>query len=458
MTRLFLFIPIFTALYLSAGPAALAKIDLVTLPDRSAVQTTIYNSADLTLVRDQRMLTFKKGMNHLQFSWAGTRIDPTSLSLEIKKKEPETTINQISYPPRTREVGIWEIECEEACQMPVEITYFTSGITWQAFYTATLSPDCRTADIDGFVKVTNHSGETYDNAQTRLVVGTVRLLDHVADLAARSHPYGTPEMAGRGTELKGAYNLAMDALEAAPMPRIAAKSAPAASRPKQIEKKSLSEFFLYTIDGTETIPDNWAKQLPSFKARGVPVENLYKYDVNQYGPRVIRFLKFRNDAAHHLGATPMPGGRVNVYVQRAAAGDEQAGMLNFIGTDRTPYIPLNEKVELNLGPAQDIQVTPRTVDYKKTGFMFDKENRVIGFDEVRSVIVDVNNYSDRTAVVEIVTDTGTPYFDIKNSGVTCRYEKVDMDTVKYTLTLTPHSARSISYTLTVFQGERQWQH
>ncbi len=40
-----------------------AKIDLVTLPDRDKTQLTIYNSADLTLVREQRTLTLKKGLN-----------------------------------------------------------------------------------------------------------------------------------------------------------------------------------------------------------------------------------------------------------------------------------------------------------------------------------------------------------------------------------------------------------
>ncbi|MCM8815616.1 MAG: hypothetical protein NC931_06530, partial [Candidatus Omnitrophica bacterium] len=57
------------------------KIDLVTLPDREKVQLTIYNSADLTFVRENRTLTMKKGENKLQFSWANTLIDPTSLEL-----------------------------------------------------------------------------------------------------------------------------------------------------------------------------------------------------------------------------------------------------------------------------------------------------------------------------------------------------------------------------------------
>ena len=36
-----------------------AKVDLSTLPTRDTVQLTIYNSADLTLVRDSRALTLE---------------------------------------------------------------------------------------------------------------------------------------------------------------------------------------------------------------------------------------------------------------------------------------------------------------------------------------------------------------------------------------------------------------
>ena len=47
---------------------AYCKVDLVTLPSRDTVQITIYNSADMTLVRESRALTLKDGGNKLQFS------------------------------------------------------------------------------------------------------------------------------------------------------------------------------------------------------------------------------------------------------------------------------------------------------------------------------------------------------------------------------------------------------
>ena len=78
----------------------LAKVDLVTLPVRDKVQITIYNSADLTLARDIRSLTMKKGQNRLQFSWAGTLIDPTSLELLPLADARNVQVQDLQYPPR----------------------------------------------------------------------------------------------------------------------------------------------------------------------------------------------------------------------------------------------------------------------------------------------------------------------------------------------------------------------
>ena len=64
--------------------AAHAMVDLVTLPTLDSVQLTIYNSGDLTLARENRALTLMDGNNRLQFSWANTLIDPTSLRCCLK--------------------------------------------------------------------------------------------------------------------------------------------------------------------------------------------------------------------------------------------------------------------------------------------------------------------------------------------------------------------------------------
>ncbi len=81
--------------------AAQAKVDLVTIPTRDTVQLTIYNSADMTLVREQRALTLKEGINKLQFSWANTLIDPTSLEMLPKANADQIDVEKGSVPNGT---------------------------------------------------------------------------------------------------------------------------------------------------------------------------------------------------------------------------------------------------------------------------------------------------------------------------------------------------------------------
>ena len=50
-------------------------------------------------------------------------------------------------------------------------------------------------NVTGYVRVTNNSGELYDNAQTRLVVGKINLVEKIADLARRPPPGSSIAMA-----------------------------------------------------------------------------------------------------------------------------------------------------------------------------------------------------------------------------------------------------------------------
>ncbi|MHC4354639.1 MAG: anti-sigma factor family protein, partial [Planctomycetota bacterium] len=146
--------------------APASAIELVTLPRRDNVQLTIYNSADLTLVREKRNLTLKQGWNWLQLMWANTLIDPTSLSLEPAAQGDKVDVQQLVFPARLRELGRWLIRSEISGQVPFEVTYFTSGLPWRAFYMGTLSQDEKKMRLQGYVRVANGSGEDYENAQT----------------------------------------------------------------------------------------------------------------------------------------------------------------------------------------------------------------------------------------------------------------------------------------------------
>jgi len=222
------------------------------------------------------------------------------------------------------------------------------------------------------------------------------------------------------------------------------------ARPKEVEKEGLSEYFLYTIEGTETIPNGWSKRLPSFDADEVAVINLYKYEEERYGAGVIRFLSFKNDKEHHLGETPIPGGLLKVYRNV----DEQQH-LSYTGQSEFKYIPVGEDVELNLGRVADVVVEPKLMDYATENYRFDRNGNVSGWDDLLTFQIEVKNTRDLPVKVEIKRNFPTQYWQIKNSGDVGEYAKEDLDTVKYTLTLEPFSKKTFSYVVRLFQGRRQ---
>src|SRR6267154_5819153 len=121
---------------LLAPAPAHARINVVTLPGRDSVQLTIYNSVDLTLVKETRLLSFRKGLNRLEFSWANTLIDPTSVEIRAVTQADAVDVLDVSFPPRVTNTLEWRINSSFAGEVVVEIRYFTSGIRWAADYVA----------------------------------------------------------------------------------------------------------------------------------------------------------------------------------------------------------------------------------------------------------------------------------------------------------------------------------
>ncbi|MHC5161920.1 MAG: DUF4139 domain-containing protein [Planctomycetota bacterium] len=429
-----------------------AKVDLVTLPAKDMTQLTIYNSADLTLVRDARSLTLKEGDNKLQFSWANTLIDPTSLSMLPKKHAADIEIADLTFPPRVQNLGLWNINSEVGGKVPVEITYLTSGLTWRAFYMGTLTEDEKTMRLQGYVRVTNHSGEDYENAQTRLIVGKVHILDRIAELAQRQYPYGRPggyPPPAPRVALDSSSRMEKEELKLG-MKVMSMDGEMLMAKPKEIKKEGLSEYFLYTIDGTETIPNTWSKRLPSFDTDEIPVVNLYKYEQERFGNAVIRYLSFTNDEEHELGETPIPGGGMKVY--RTVDDDQH---LSYEGTSSFKYIPVGEEVELNLGAVSNVIVEPKLMDVKTDNYRFDTNGNINGWDDIQTWRLQVKNTRDLAVKIEIKRNFRPHTWDVKNIGKAKKYyEKIDMNSVKYTLTLEPQSEQTIEYELTTYQGTR----
>jgi len=326
-------------------PANAKNVDLSTVPARQSVQLTIYNSEDLTLVRETRVVTFKKGLNPLQFSWAHTLIDPSSVELKFLTSPDKLDVLDTTYPHDKPQMLYWNVQSEIDGEATIQVTYFTSGISWAADYLCIADAAEKQMNVEGFVRVFNRSGEEYENAQVRLVVGTINLVEKIAQLAQISVEQveamdkdqlavakrGAGKMVLRGQNTYSGGTI------------ISAGNLQWQDKEKEIIKESLSEYFIYTVEGTETIRDGWSKRMRSLEGQTIPFKIQYRYRPQEYGDQLVRMYLLTNNKESKLGTTPLPDGMVRVFRQNGRDG------LSYLAQQSIKYVPIGDKIELNLG-------------------------------------------------------------------------------------------------------------
>jgi len=398
------------ALFLFTAQSTHAKnVDLSTVPKRDTVELTIYNSEDITLVRETRAVTFKKGANPLQFSWASTLIDPSSVELRFLTSADKLELLDTTFPHDKPQMLYWNVNSEIDGEATIEITYFTSGITWSADYIALANKDETDLSLEGFVRVSNNSGEEYENAHIRLVVGTINLVEKIAQLARIS----LGDVAQLQAETKRSYfrEAAKDAL--AKGMRGGGFGGGAGEEPKQIIKEGLSEYFIYSVEGTETIPNGWSKRMRSLEAQSVPFKIQYRYRPAEYGEQLVRMYLLTNDKPSKLGTTPLPDGAMRLF------RDNGRGGLSYLTAQTLKYIPIGDKIELNLGVDPNVifeliklrssradiwlKVNGANVfkQVNQPGVVIDVNSSVIGWDDHELFTQRIRNYTNKPIEVEV---------------------------------------------------------
>ncbi len=468
-----------------AAPA-LAAVDLVTLPTREGTQLTIYNSEDITMVREHRLLTVKEGVNRIQFSWANTLIDPTSIEFRILDQQDKVDLVDTTFPAGRNDALQWNVKSQMAGKISVEIRYFTSGITWSADYVGIANEDETKLNVTGYVRVTNGSGEVYDNAQTRLVVGKINLVEKIADLARRPPPGRWKDLPSDSRNLVVAdlADAAKNGEELESSIRLGVAGKTWLEPKKQVIKQGLSEYFLFTIEGREDIKDKEPKRLVALKVADVPLECFYKLTDRDGGQGFTKFYRFKNvklldeqgkeknlSAMENLGLSPLPNGTVRLF------SEYKTKDLAYVGGTETKYVPIGDRVEVNVGPDKDITIHRRLKDQKTSNVVVRQCKRRL--DDQFVLYYDLVDY-DETLFFEEEIVSGKPvvakteverqfdanvvlwgkgeepkgwtsnepgaYVDLHT--VAGHVERVDQQHVKYFLDLQPGKKQLVSYSVT----------
>ena len=252
----------------------------------------------------------------------------------------------------SRPTLFWDLESPGAGRRRVEASYLTWGMNWKADYVLVLGADGTKGDLTGWVTLTNDSGITFEDADLKLVAGTVNIV--------------SPAPGGSYGNLRVARSAIMVADQATAAPQFA--------------EEGMFEYHLYTLQRTTDLLDREQKQIELLSGSNIPVERHYRLYGQPYWftgeltgvqenlhPDV--WLEFVNAENVGLGV-PLPAGTVRVYESEAAAGrGRQAAVVGrqFIGEDTIEHTAREERVKVRTGTAFDIVAERRQTDYEVIG-------------------------------------------------------------------------------------------
>lgn len=145
---------------------ALARIKLVTLPERDAIKVRLDNKT-FTLIEEERTIALNKGINEVDFSWVNTNIIKDSIQFRPIESQGEITVINVSYPPNENSL-VWKILAIEAGPAKIRITYLMNDINCTENYQAIADNSEKFMTLKYYSKVQNHSGEDFEDAQLHL--------------------------------------------------------------------------------------------------------------------------------------------------------------------------------------------------------------------------------------------------------------------------------------------------
>ncbi|WP_313104489.1 DUF4139 domain-containing protein [Brevundimonas sp.] len=215
------------------------------------------------------------------------------------------------------------LDAEGAGRRETTLSYLTTGLAWKADYVARFDEKAGKLDLTGWVTITNNSGATFSNAQTRVVAGDVNLVN------------------------QGGYN-----------PRQVRAGAVRGNGTQTGGQGALADVYVYPLPEAVTVANNQTKQVGLLDVVGVPASKRYLYVANGFQtaeePSAAEVgVIFSN--ASGAAARALPAGVMRVYVK------DEAGEPRFIGEDQVDHAPAGSEIVITTGEAFDVTVQPRVV-------------------------------------------------------------------------------------------------
>lgn len=294
-----------------------------------------------------------------------------------------------------------KIATSQGGRQSVAVSYLTENIDWNADYVLVLNAEQTRGDLQGLVTIVNKTGEPFNNTHLQLMAGKVGRVETERPRLIRMREAGEAGLMTQG-----------------------------------VSEEEVFEYHLYDIPETVDIKGNQEKQIRLFSTERIPVkkelryyggEQFYRYKSRdeERPQRIGVFLEFENRKTFHLGL-PLPEGIVRVYIA------DSKGMIQFLGEDRIPHTPEDEKVRIQTGYAFDLVVERNQTDWRKPA---------PDLIEVAWEIT-LRNQKDQAAWVVVIESVPGEWQVMESSH---QWKKEDAHALRFELSIAPKSQERIRY-------------
>ncbi len=466
-----------------------AMAQIVSTPEQTkGVAMTVYNGG-FAVVRENRVLDLKKGVNSLRYEGVAERIDPTSISIKSVTAPTGLTVREQNYQydllnPTSilnksvgQNIRIKQMGPTGAITMlegkllnpPVAVVANTDagggGNTYQGLVLQTKDGKLVLNPVgevminslpDGLVSrpslmwLLDVSKEGKHNTEVSYMTeGITWKADYVAvvnkdenalDLTgwvtidnrsgATYKDANLQLMAGDVRRVQENQNYMMDEMT---MVKTAGGMGGGG-----FQEQSFFEYHLYTLDGQTTVAQNETKQMNLLSANNVKTNRRLIFDATKINRRpgqggstgegkLAIMLEIKNDKASNMGM-PLPKGKVRVYKA------DNNGALQFIGEDLIDHTPKDEMVRCYIGDAFDVVGTRTQTNMKQIS------------DRVQETSYEVNIRNRKeTAVDATIVERLWGTWDVIAKSQD--FKKIDASTIEFPVSIPAGKEITVSYTV-----------
>lgn len=460
-------------LMLGIAPALGDQERLSTLSDQEAVAVTIYNQ-DLALVRDERRVTFRAGLNSVAFRDVSAQINAaTALLRSVSSPGSLSIIEQnFNYDLLTPQklldkyVGKYVIVIHtnsatgRETREQARVLSTNDGIVLQYANRIETGLDGRLSfpslpsnlrDRPTLVIDLRSTNAAPQNVELSYLTGGLSWkADYVGALSGDDSHLDLNGLITLTNESGTTYSNAKMQLVAGDVNRVqeAFSQAKALGRAVtadqfQVRQEQLLEYHLYTLGRPTTIADKQTKQVALLSVASIPVTKTLElrgapyYYTGQYSDLGQRlkfgvYIQFQNEGGG-LGI-PLPKGTVRIYKK------DSAGNAQFVGEDSIDHTPRHEQVRLHLGEAFDV-----TANKKQTSYRLYRQGGEYIYES--SYDIEMHNAKDQIQAVKVVEELPGINWEIISENY--QHVKAAADTVVWNIKLGANSKQTLRYTVRV---------